>query len=167
MRQWSAYRETMRAEHPAYGLARAGNIAELLKELHGWGNIERKNTKGYSLLMLAAYNGRLEVATLLLDRGADPNTQDTGGNTALMGAAFKGSLAMVRLLCSRGADPFHRSSTGQTALRTALMFGRSETARFLAERTQSPYRPWMGFLKSWAALFCRTFRFEGELTWKK
>ena len=148
MRQWAEYRKTISAEHPAYGLARAGDTTKLLLELHGWGDLERKNAKGYSLLMLAAYNGQPEAATLLLERGADPNTQDAGGNSALMGAAFKGDLAMVRLLCARGADPLHRSSSGQTALQMALMFGRSETARYLAERTQSPYRPWIGFLKS-------------------
>lgn len=166
MRQWSAYRETMRAEHPAYGFARSGNAAELEKELRGWEDLERKNAKGYSLLMLAAYHGRLEAAALLLDRGADPDTREAGGNTALMGAAFKGDVAMVRLLCSRGADPLRRGSTGGTALDMALMFGRRETARFLAERTRTPHQPWTGFLNSWAALLGRTFGSKGELTWK-
>lgn len=167
MRQWNAYRETMRSEHPAYGYARAGDSVALLAELLEWDDLERKNAKGYSLLMLAAYNGRREAAALLLERGADPNTQDAGGNTALMGAAFKGDLEMVRLLCSRGADPHLRSSTGRTALNMALMFGRCETARCLAELTHLPYRPWMGFLKSWTAPLGRKFESKGELTWKK
>jgi ankyrin repeat protein len=45
----------------------------------------------------------LEVATVLLDAGADPNATQSGGWTALHQAALHGDLALVQLLLSRGA----------------------------------------------------------------
>lgn len=157
MSRWNAYRETMAVEPAAYDFARQGDLRSLLAELRGWNDLDRKNAKGHSMLMLAAYSGQREATAALLDLGADPNTHDLAGNSALMGAAFKGDLEIVRLLCERGADPFHRSSTGSTALETALMFGRAEAARYLAERTRSPHRPLAGFLRSWTAWLSRAF----------
>ncbi|MEJ1965319.1 MAG: ankyrin repeat domain-containing protein [Gammaproteobacteria bacterium] len=46
-----------------------------------------------------------DAVKMLLDRGADPNAQDTlDGRTALMGAAHKGRSDVVQLLVDRGAD---------------------------------------------------------------
>jgi ankyrin repeat protein len=45
----------------------------------------------------------LELVTILLDAGADPNAQQSGGWTALHTAAIGGDLAVVQLLLSRGA----------------------------------------------------------------
>ena len=65
MRSWSDYKKTMRTE------------------------IDVKDSKGHSALMLAAYNGHQETVKLLLDRGADPNSLDLSGNTILMGLLSK------------------------------------------------------------------------------
>jgi RNA polymerase sigma factor (sigma-70 family) len=66
------------------------------------------------LLHLAVHYGRVEVATFLLDRGADVNAQArtaAGGGTYRMGhmtplhvAATRGQAALARLLIERGAD---------------------------------------------------------------
>lgn len=45
----------------------------------------------------------LEVATVLLDGGADPNSTQSGGWTALHSAALHGDLTLVQLLLARGA----------------------------------------------------------------
>lgn len=51
------------------------------------------NSEGMTPLMLAAYHGAGDqVATLLLDRGADPGVQDNKGVTALMYGAAGGHL---------------------------------------------------------------------------
>ena len=49
-------------------------------------------------LMLAADNGHLEVARLLLEAGADKNCCDDDGMTALLLAADKGHLEVAHLL---------------------------------------------------------------------
>ena len=56
-------------------------------------------------LYSAARNGHLQIATLLLDRGADPNARPfwAGGATALEAARGNGHHEMVALLVARGA----------------------------------------------------------------
>ena len=55
-------------------------------------------------LARAAKEGHIEIARLLLDRGADVNDSHSAGETALSEAAKAGQTELVRLLISRGAD---------------------------------------------------------------
>ena len=65
----------------------------------------RKPPYEWTLLHVAAHNGRLEVVNLLLDRGFDPNTRERGDNTsALHWAAAAGHLDVVRRLVEAGTD---------------------------------------------------------------
>lgn len=67
-------------------------------------NIRNINT--ITPLILAAYNGKLEIAELLLDRGADVNASNIYGETPLLVAVAKGNVDTVKLLLKRGADPY-------------------------------------------------------------
>lgn len=58
---------------------------------------------GTRALMLAAWNNRIDMVRLLLDRGADVNAQDATGWTALHAAAFAGNTEIMQLLLERGA----------------------------------------------------------------
>lgn len=59
-----------------------------------------------SPLMLAAYDGKVEVIVLYLENGADPNlAMPSGGETALHMAAVNGHTEAVRVLLQAGADP--------------------------------------------------------------
>jgi hypothetical protein len=66
-------------------------------------NDEDPNGQQHSPLHLAAYLGRVEIATLLLDQGANVDPLEVGGDTPLMMAVAKHHVAMVRLLLARGA----------------------------------------------------------------
>jgi tetratricopeptide (TPR) repeat protein len=55
-------------------------------------------------LMMAASEGRIEIATLLVARGADINVQSKNGWCALGFAAEQGQQDMVNLLVAKGAD---------------------------------------------------------------
>ena len=129
MRTWDDYKATMRAENPLLAFARNGNVEGLAQFLTPE-NIDEKNHKGYSALMLAAYNGQFEACEYLLIHGADPNSVDTSGSTILMGAAFKGHFEIVKLLVNHGADVDAENPKGQTALQFAQMFGRSEVVKY-------------------------------------
>ena len=55
-------------------------------------------------LVVAAGQGQLEAAALLLDRGASPSKADSKGFTPLMAAVGIGHAAVLGLLVERGAD---------------------------------------------------------------
>jgi len=60
----------------------------------------------------------MEIATILLDVGADINSQDEGGNTPLFFAAA-GALEVLEWFIKKGANPHLRNAAGQTALHQA------------------------------------------------
>jgi ankyrin repeat protein len=81
-----------------------------------------RDGKGNTLLMLASYNGQLEMTRVLLENGADPQIANDMGQIPLAGAAFKGNAAMAKLLIEHGADINARMPDGKTALMFAAMF---------------------------------------------
>ena len=112
--------------------------------------------KGGTLLHVAAEFQRLDVAELLLDRGADVNAKASlddagvGGQTPIFHAATQradAGLAIVQLLVQRGADltlraklPGHYEAPGEvvecTPLGYALLFpgDRGPTCAYLAQQ---------------------------------
>jgi ankyrin repeat protein len=61
-------------------------------------NTRSANNNGETLLMLAAENSDRDIVSLLIEKGADVNAQDTGEDTALIIAARSGNDAIVELL---------------------------------------------------------------------
>ena len=53
---------------------------------------------------MAARDGRLEAATLLVSRGADLDVETESGRTALQAAVLDGDRPMTELLIAAGAD---------------------------------------------------------------
>jgi uncharacterized protein len=133
MSSWKDYKETFNLSEDIFALARSGNVQrlqEFLEILPGL-DINQKNHRGYSPLMIAVYNSNQEVSELLLERGADPNSSDLSGNTILMGAAFKGNVEMVGLLLKQGANKNAENQTGFTAEQWASAFGRMDVVSIL------------------------------------
>jgi outer membrane protein assembly factor BamB len=87
-----------------WNAARAGDVARVTKALEGGADIEGKTRYGATALTFAADQGRLEVVKLLLDRGADPNAQDTFYRMrALDMALMNNHDAVAALLLERGS----------------------------------------------------------------
>ncbi|HEX9341346.1 MAG TPA: ankyrin repeat domain-containing protein [Thermoplasmata archaeon] len=97
-------------------------------------DLEAKDERGYSALILAAFKGRTAVLRTLLEGGADAKAQDRHGNGALMFAAQWGDLEAAKLLLAAGADIGARGQNGYTALKIAKLCSQLEVARFLAAR---------------------------------
>jgi ankyrin repeat protein len=74
---------------------------------------------GYTALIWAAEKGHLDVAQLLLDRGAAIDKTANTGSTALIEAAKKGHLDVARLLLDRGAELDKDNCFGWSALMQA------------------------------------------------
>jgi ankyrin repeat protein len=76
---------------------------------------------GTPALTLAAYSGHTGVATLLLEKGADPNAAEIGF-TALHAAVLRRDVALVRTLLKFKANPSARMTKGTPMRRTSQDF---------------------------------------------
>jgi ankyrin repeat protein len=81
----------------------------------------------------ASWDGRADIAALLVDAGADVNDRRAmDGGTPLWLAGWQGRTDVVRLLLQHGADPEVRSNDGNTPLHEAAAYGHEDTVeRFL------------------------------------
>ncbi len=87
-------------------------------------SLENIEANAYTPLAYAAYAGRENIVTYLLQKGAKPNAAAQGSvsytNTPLMMAAQQGHRNVVLYLLRAGADAVVRVQSGMTALEFAL-----------------------------------------------
>ena len=106
----------------AASMGRTDMIAPLLA---AGADVNAHDLRGFTPLILAAYDGHLDTVNALLDRKADACKPDANqGNTAQMGVAFKGYDEIAARLLKAGCDVDARNHQGQTALMMAAMFNR-------------------------------------------
>ena len=101
-------------------------------------NVEARNAKDESALMMAALRGNLEAARTLIARDADVNKT---GWTPLHYAASSSAdaaQAMVRLLLEHSAYIDAGSPNGTTPLMMAAQYGEIDTARLLLQEGADP-----------------------------
>jgi len=92
-----------------------------------------KNRFDFNALNIAVAANSQEMAALLLDHGANVET-DTSTLTPLMFAASGGNVDMIRFLVKRGAKVNHGAKEGaQTALLSAIYSGKPEAVQALVE----------------------------------
>ncbi len=93
----------------------------------------RRDERGFTPLVMATYSNQLEIAELLIEKGADVNEQDAMGNTPLMGVCFKGNLEIIEMLLAKGADVHFKNSKGDSALSYAKMSGNAEVISLIQQ----------------------------------
>ena len=98
---------------------------------------DERDAKGYTALILAAYNGQAKTVDFLIQKGANPCATDTRGNSSLMGVAFKGEIVIAHRLIAAHCDVNARDA-GQTALMMAAMFGRTDVVKMLLVNGANP-----------------------------
>lgn len=124
--------ETLDFAHRLFDLAREGESAELAAYADAGVPVDLTNSKGDTLLLLAAYAPHPETVRALLERGADPNRVNDRGQTPVAAAAFRSSAEAVQLLLDAGADPH---AGAPTALETARFFDLPEMVAMLLRGT--------------------------------
>jgi len=85
--------------------AETGDVPELQKLLDAEAalDINSRDERGRTALMLAALHGRTDAVGVLLDRGADPNLADSQGLTPLQAATAGNEAAIIAALRRKGA----------------------------------------------------------------
>lgn len=93
------------------------------------------NAAGETPLMLAALSNQLEIAQVLIERGADVNFK---GWTPLHYAATNGHVAMIHLLLDNSAYIDAEAPNGNTPLMMATQFGTPQSVKVLLEEGADP-----------------------------
>lgn len=115
-----------RRQELLFEAARLGRVDMIAPLLQSGADIDGLDARGFTPLILAAYNGQMAAVEALLAAGADACKPDAGqGNTAQMGVAFKGDDAIAARLLKEKCDVNARNKAGQTALMMAALFGRT------------------------------------------
>jgi hypothetical protein len=99
--------------------AQQGDEPRLLSLIERGADLNTRDRKGCTALMLAVFSNQAGSARVLLEHGADVNARTPDGWTALMFAAARGRLEIMQLLLAHGADANARSKNGATALQYA------------------------------------------------
>ena len=111
----------------------SGNELEIVKYLVGKKadpNVQLQDG-GESALMIASWQGKLEIVKCLARHGADVDAKDKDGWTALMWASSREKLETVKCLVSLGADVNAKNKAGWTALMWASSQGNLEIVKCL------------------------------------
>ncbi|BCK87863.1 hypothetical protein MIZ01_1660 [Sideroxyarcus emersonii] len=97
-------------------------------------DLEVRDDRNWTPLMVAAFNGNLAFAELLIKCGARVSTQDKNGYTPLHWAAYNGHTEVLKMLIEKGAEPDAPSQFGWTALMQAATRGHLITCAYLISR---------------------------------
>lgn len=111
-----------------FDLARAGKTEELLGLIDQGIPVNLTNSKGDSLLILAAYNDHADLVAGLLERGADVDRLNDRGQTAVSCAVFRQNEEITTSLLDAGAD-VHLGAQNPYAV--AEMFGLEKMRQLL------------------------------------
>ncbi|XP_051918134.1 ankyrin-2-like isoform X23 [Hippocampus zosterae] len=96
--------------------------------------VNRTTESGFTPLHIAAHYGNVNVATLLLNRGAAVDFLARNGITPLHVASKRGNTNMVCLLLDRGAQIDAKTRDGLTPLHCAARSGHETAVELLLER---------------------------------
>lgn len=110
--------------------AERGDVKALGLLLRAGLDVDARDVREWTPLMVAAFHGRETAAKLLIECGANPRARDRAGYTPLHWAALKGYASVVTQLAKR-ADCNVRSAAGITPLLQAAAGGHIDVVRTL------------------------------------
>jgi ankyrin repeat protein len=97
-------------------------------------NLEARDDRNWTPLMISAFNGNEEFALLLIKSGAKMIARDNNGYTPIHWAAYNGADKVVKLLLEKDVDPNLLSYFGWTALMQAATRGHLLPCAYLIAR---------------------------------
>jgi len=128
--------------HPHSSLLDAaanGDAAGVLRWIAEGANINVTNEKGWTPLVMAAFNQHMETVKVLVDAGADVNHQSINGTTVFMYAKTKvletGEYLLLDYLLQVGAEINTRDFKKEwTVLQYVQDIGHAEMERYLMDK---------------------------------
>lgn len=97
-------------------------------------DIELRDKEGWTPLAWAASKGNIQLAQLLLGRGAEVDGRNRWGCTPLFLACAEGHVEIARALLAAGADPrVHTEAEGVSPLMEASWQGHADIVRLLIQ----------------------------------
>ena len=109
------------------------DVARLLLDAGADANRAARNALRVAPLHSACAAGHAALVDLLLQRGADPDAEESSGMTPLHTAAATGNREIAALLLKAGASRNHKSHDGSTPADIARRYGHPEIAAELDE----------------------------------
>lgn len=113
--------------------AEAGDKSAILLFLASGVDVNSRDERGWTPLMISSFNGNEEIAELLIRSGADINAKDNAGYGPMHWAAFNGFDKVVKLLIGKGANPNAQSNFGWTPVMQAATRGHLAALKQLLE----------------------------------
>ena len=110
------------------------DVVKLLLDSGADINAVSKNKLVATPLQGAAVMQRVDLARLLLDRGAKVNSRGEGGASPLHEAAGNGQIELAKLLLEHGADVNAKDDEGKTPLTIAMEYKQPEVADLLRKQ---------------------------------
>ncbi|MGN7867036.1 ankyrin repeat domain-containing protein [Chryseobacterium sp. 22458] len=131
-------KQEMIQETNIINLVKKNDIAAVKSALDNRADVNTKDKKGRSLLLIATIDKQTEMAKLLVSYKADVNLQDDQLDSPFLYAGASGQTELIRLFLENGArfDVFNRYSG--TALIPACERGHVETVKVLAKTKGFP-----------------------------
>ena len=123
--------------------ARAKNLRYVNFLIAAGANVNMRNAKGETPLVIASNLGFIEAVPPLIAAGARVDESGSTGETPLITAVHNRNIGLMRLLLQAGASPDRKDNSGRSARDYAAMDAKSET--LLAEiKTNSKVKPVTG-----------------------
>lgn len=117
---WRAAQVRTQASRSLFAACEAGQTDVVAQQLACFPDlVECRTEEGWTPLIVASFNQRVEVVRTLLELGADPNAAGARGTTPLMYAKTAvaegrtSDMAVLEALIAGGADPFRCDSYGR------------------------------------------------------
>ncbi len=127
------------AAEPLFSAVRDNRISEIERLLSSGANVNARDAVGNTALLVASWSGHVDMASLLLAHGADPNLRQIQTGWTPLHAALvsdtstspEGRAQIVRLLLAHNARSDFRFDHGETDLHVAAGRGDSDCVALL------------------------------------
>jgi ankyrin repeat protein len=124
--------------HDLLDAAAKGDVVEVVRSLKNGVEIDARDARGRTPLLIAVHNNRVGAARVLIDAGADVNAKDEIADTPYLYAGAEGRIEILKMTLGAGANLKDINRYGGTALIPAAHHGHPEAVRILLEAGVAP-----------------------------